>query len=599
MDKKILFIGIFILVVAITISFLIIFKCSLYTKEDISSKRYDAVLKEVTIMDRQNEAAKMKLDTRLDNHVSAGYNMVAQFTINPKQDISNFIKGFKLINLKDGKIINRNIDIKYKTIQPTSINDYKHECSNLKYPNGTSYIHCENIKLGSHLENREVWLPFNNNLKLNENITIGLFTNVQAGDHIEWIPTYTINGIDIKVSEWAIWTADLNINLVAYYNFNDGSGTNLDEKVGHLLNGTTINTPTWEGGILGGGMHFTTGSSQYVNFSATDEFAITGEENFSISVWIYPNSTAGYHAIAGKQDNWHLQENGLKLTFKILDADGGYHNYYETTNNVLTAGVWQHVVLTYNGTGNFVGSSAFFAVNGVPVDTLQNFDAGDNLNNPGNFKIGVYPAMQIVTRYFDGGIDELGIWNRTLTLGEIEQLYNGGIGITYALDSITLNYPKATDIQNNLSVPFNCSVSFSSSTITNVSLIINGFYNETNISGINNADYIFSKNFASSGLRNWTCEACGMSSCINGTTSDFYIKLNISGTIKDSNSNPIYGATIIVLNQSDTRWAGNATSDANGNWTIGPVLAGNYSIVGYNITNSSLNGAIKSHVIVP
>jgi hypothetical protein len=42
--------------------------------------------------------------------------------------------------------------------------------------------------------------------------------------------------------------------------------------------------------------------------------------------------------------------------------------------------------------------------------------------------------------FFDGTIDEVGIWNRSLSSSEVSELYNGGSGASYPFpDVLTLN----------------------------------------------------------------------------------------------------------------------------------------------------------------
>jgi hypothetical protein len=57
-----------------------------------------------------------------------------------------------------------------------------------------------------------------------EKIVIGLFTNVEVGDKVEWIP----NLYGIRVEEWATWTADLNVGLVSYWKLDEASGNAAD-----------------------------------------------------------------------------------------------------------------------------------------------------------------------------------------------------------------------------------------------------------------------------------------------------------------------------------------------------------------------------------
>ncbi len=60
--------------------------------------------------------------------------------------------------------------------------------------------------------------------KKNEELTIGIFTEVKIGDYVEWIPTF----FRVEIDEWAKWSANLNVNLDAYYRLNESSGTVVD-----------------------------------------------------------------------------------------------------------------------------------------------------------------------------------------------------------------------------------------------------------------------------------------------------------------------------------------------------------------------------------
>jgi len=66
---------------------------------------------------------------------------------------------------------------------------------------------------------------------------------------IEWIPTFQIDDkIEVRIDEWATWTADLNTNLEVYYKLDETSGTMID-SVGNY-NGTNYSaTATTSGNI--------------------------------------------------------------------------------------------------------------------------------------------------------------------------------------------------------------------------------------------------------------------------------------------------------------------------------------------------------------
>jgi len=178
---------------------------------------------------------------------------------------------------------------------------------------------------------------------------------------------------------------------------------------------------------------------------------------------------------------------------------------------------------------------------------------------------------------FNGTIDEVGVWNKALSKDEIKAIYNQTapnyvLGSEEGLISVTLNSPIDTYNSTSQTITFNGTV-LSSVGVANVSLILDGVYNETNSSGVD-GDYIFTKTLPE-GTHNWTYEACDTNGrCANATvrtlTIDTSPKINISSPIKDTN----YSTSSIWFN---------ATSSLNvDNWVI------NYN--GTNITISDQPG---------
>ncbi len=83
---------------------------------------------------------------------------------------------------------------------------------------------------------------------------------------------------------------------------------------------------------------------------------------------------------------------------------------------------------------------------------------------------------------------------------------------------ITLNAPPDNLKTTNQTITFNASIlSDLVNTIVNVSLILDGIVNETNSSGINNSDYLFTK-IVSFDSHNWTYESCDNESFCNIAT---------------------------------------------------------------------------------
>lgn len=196
---------------------------------------------------------------------------------------------------------------------------------------------------------------------------------------------------------------------------------------------------------LGAGMAtaFASASSQYLN--ATDAASLDpGAGSFAISAWLYlTNKTASQFGVAkwlptgGKRqytvnydnagDRFQLQvtPNGTTSTTVVATAFGSP-----------TAGTWYHVVAQYDG------ANIIIQVNNGTQNTTA-FSSGIFAGN-GDFTIS---GISGGGTYWNGRVQAVGFWKRTLTAPEITALYNGGIGIPYAsLPTVT-----SGSLLNNLS----------------------------------------------------------------------------------------------------------------------------------------------------
>ena len=97
-----------------------------------------------------------------------------------------------------------------------------------------------------------------------------------------------------------------------------------------------------------------------------------------------------------------------------------------TNTTTLSTGTWYMLSFTYSNTAGGV-----VYVNGASDGT---FAAGNPLNTNGNqFFIGYQQTYS--NRYFNGAIDEVGVWSRALSSTEIAALYNSGSGLQYPFSS--------------------------------------------------------------------------------------------------------------------------------------------------------------------
>jgi len=194
-------------------------------------------------------------------------------------------------------------------------------------------------------------------------------------------------------------------------NFLDSSGSG---NHGTQSGGVTITS-----GVKGRACGFD-GVDDKITISSSDSINF-GTNNFTISLWfkILPSSQL-YPMLVGKgevsDNNWMLRIYNSSLPGRIdFYADGVNPAVY--TSNDYMDGVWHHVVVMRTGV-NGSGTGKVY-VDGTDVTTSSNFNSA-NLTSSSSLTI----ASSTSNRRFDGSIDEVRIYNRSLSASEIYSLYN-------------------------------------------------------------------------------------------------------------------------------------------------------------------------------
>lgn len=316
------------------------------------------------------------------------------------------------------------------------------------------------------------------------------------------------------------WTSGLNSELKIYYKLNETTGTNVLNSVGD--NGTITSAMSQLGSVGIIGTAYTTNISSLVNSNIAQGNTALG--NVTYAFWFnttVAGTASGALLAGGTSGNFghYVDMDAGKLSIDIYNGTayvcGGSRNMKPAVN--FNDGVMRFILFTTNTT------HCNLYVNGVL--NVSKAIGSNVVRSGGNWQIGWGSVSTTEVT-----IDELGIWNRSLSQAEITQLYNSGAGITYinfdSYPTITLNSPANAFTSINSNVTFNCTVS-DDVHVQNVSLYINGTLNQTNTSGINNTAYIFSTNLTNSPY-NWTCGACNNLTtplCKNANVRNFTVGL--------------------------------------------------------------------------
>ena len=196
--------------------------------------------------------------------------------------------------------------------------------------------------------------------------------------------------------------------LVAYYRLdqdaNDSSGSN--------NHGTLAGNPQWVGGKMDGALQFD-GTDDYVDCGGGPSLDITGK--ITIAAWIYPtgSGSSDFPRIVDKSSGTGLADPGYKIYLRApqnyvvsLSAGGDSRN----SSLPVVLNTWNYVVFSVTGT------QWRFFLNGTWqqwIETAKSSSADKSLF------IGNSPTAK---RHFEGLIDDVRIYNRELTLGEIAWL---------------------------------------------------------------------------------------------------------------------------------------------------------------------------------
>lgn len=182
---------------------------------------------------------------------------------------------------------------------------------------------------------------------------------------------------------------------------NDGVDTSVTYSTGKINNGATFPLS---------GSKIVVGSASALDLT-----------NLTISAWVNSPNFSNYYTIFGKgygsgNTNYHFIVFPGGTMYLLNDSNSG-----PNANLALSTSTWQHVVVTRTS-----GNVCAFYIDGVPRGggtggAISSYSTSPNHIGSRADAYSVWP----------GTIDEVGIWNRVLTGGEITSLYNAGAGIQY------------------------------------------------------------------------------------------------------------------------------------------------------------------------
>ncbi|MCK5687606.1 LamG domain-containing protein [bacterium] len=229
-------------------------------------------------------------------------------------------------------------------------------------------------------------------------------------------------------------TTTVRDDLISYWPFD----TNANDSEGNnngVVHGATLTT-----GKNSGAYNFVN-NDDYISFDDQSSFSFTDgniDKPFSISVWVYRSSdVSGWGTLVSKfggpsgLNREFVLRSGYpgtthRLDLSLTSYNSGVANISAITNNDISLNEWVHVIVTYDGSATPQGIK--FYQNGTEMQASYiedtNYVHMNNLAAP--LRIGAMDSGSVInsiTQVWNGSIDEVAIWNKTLSAAEIIELY--------------------------------------------------------------------------------------------------------------------------------------------------------------------------------
>lgn len=209
-------------------------------------------------------------------------------------------------------------------------------------------------------------------------------------------------------------------DLLNYYSFDNANTTVIQDNrgVNNLTASGTIGNTTFDNGLIGKAINETTGGN--VPIYRTNLSQSLHNKSFTINYWYYQygptnnqiyislRNDSGYNGVNSVPDETFIKE--LSSTISVRN---GFGTYLAVT--APSSGTWHMITYIHNDTDK--------------SDTLYIDAVYKNINTTHTFN---KTTVAFTIGNFGGSMmDELSIWNKTLSPSDILTLYNNGSGLSF------------------------------------------------------------------------------------------------------------------------------------------------------------------------
>lgn len=211
-----------------------------------------------------------------------------------------------------------------------------------------------------------------------------------------------------------------NTNSKLFYSLFSGNVTSYDTRNDGTLNGYTFNDGTNNGMTIDNNSFSFDGSNDYIN--VPDDNVLDFSSTFSISSWVYFDTTGTFKIISGKGSGGSCSGYNYLLDFDNLQRIqfcGGSGGAYKRaiTTATYSPNTWYHVTAVYTSV-----SDIKIYVDGVSQAVTLDGSALQFNTNANALTIGQANSLN----WYSGNMGTYSMYNKALNSSEITEIYNAG-----------------------------------------------------------------------------------------------------------------------------------------------------------------------------
>ena len=205
-------------------------------------------------------------------------------------------------------------------------------------------------------------------------------------------------------------------------------------------------------GYVSDGIPFSKGSTSadfdgvddYISIADADSLSFgdgSSDSPFSVSAWVKSDTTGGTRILCkgeGVPQEYAFTVSGGGVPgLSLYDADFDNRIQINSSTN-LTSGVWQHWVVTYDGTGSFTNGKIYLNGSAVSTTTASagTYVAMQNTSTPldiGRFNVTISGSTS--ESFTNGHLDDVAVIAKELSASEVSAIYNSNL---YPIETVSL-----------------------------------------------------------------------------------------------------------------------------------------------------------------